>query len=541
MISNEHGSGLTLFTGAVLILLILWIPVVHLSLPGVNEYFMLFCIWIGLIYTVSMQSRRTIGYQVTLFPVFQGYMALTGYTVLQEIGFSLALFIGMFIHTVRIGETHRNCFILSTRFMLLSLLSLRITTFILQHFRTGIFQSNYLTAAALSGSAVLAVFLNHFLKSVIEFSGTKGLKQAFRNNAKSAVYPGLFILFLLPAAVQTKVPSSNVWEWNLIAVLTTVLVIQTGLSLLLDRARCSYSRTRFLENELGKHSEILTGLDSPIEALSILANFLYRAAETFAVRVTWKNISMTYPTGFETSSNAPISRQGKEGLLLEVWPSPRTRLDNERIEIFVLQTETVLKNLEMRIGVVKSAWKCLEAMVYSLDMSDSRQAGYSRIVANIAREIGREMGMAVDALDDLEMSAMLHLTAAILEKAEEDWHEAFSTSDPARTQFQLPPEVVKGIRHMTENYDGSGKPDRLSGKSIPVIARILSVASNFAANLSNQSVDDAILELKRRTGLIYDPDIVDILENISLQQDEMLSPRQENHRSDLIKPVINYT
>ena len=540
MTANEQGNGLTLFTGAALILLILWVPVIHLSLPGVNEYFMLFCIWIGLIYTISMQSHRTIGYRVTLFPVFQGYMALTGYTALQEIAFSLAVFIGMLIHTVRIGETYRNCFIRSTKFMLLCLLSLRITTFILQHFRTDIFESTYLTAAALSGSAVLAVFLNQFFQSVIEFSGTKDLKQAFRNNAKSAVYPGLFVLFLLPAAVQTKVPSSNVWEWNLIAVLTTVLVIQTGLSLLLDRARCSYSRTRFLENELGKHSEILTGLDSPIEALSILANFLYRAAETFAVRVTWKNISVTYPTGFKTSGNAPISRQGEEGLLLEVWPSPRTRLDNERIEIFVLQTETVLKNLELRISVVKSAWKCLEAMVYSLDMSDSRQAGYSRIVANIAREIGREMGMTIDALDDLEMSAMLHLTAAILEKAEEDWHEAFSTSDPARTQFQLPPEVVKGIRHMTENYDGSGRPERLSGKSIPAIARILSVASNFAANLSNQSIDDAILELKRRTGLIFDPDIVDILENISLQQDRMVSLGQENHRSDQIRPVIDY-
>ncbi|MCK4807788.1 MAG: hypothetical protein KAT09_09080, partial [Candidatus Aegiribacteria sp.] len=458
----------------------------------------------------------------TLFPVFQGYMALTGYTVLQEIGFMLAVFFGMFIYTVRIGETYRNCFLRSIKFMLICLISLSITTFILQQFRTSILKSDYLTAAALSGSVIIAVFLNHLFQFIIEFSGWKGLKEAFSNYVKSAFYPGLFILFLLPVAIQIKVPSSNVWEWNLIAVLITILIIQTGLSILLDRARCSHSRTRFLENELGKHSEILTGLDSPIQALRILANFLYHAAEPEAVRVTWKNISMTYPTGFESSGSPPLSRKGEEGLLLEIWPSPRTKLDRECIEIFILQTETVLKNLELRISVVKSGWKCLEAMVYSLDMSDSRQAGYSRIVSSIAREIGREMGMTTDALDDLEMSAMLHLTAAILEKAEEDWHETFSTSDPARSQFQLPPEVVKGIRHMTENYDGSGKPDKLSGKSIPAISRILSIASNFAANLSNQSVDNAVLELKRRTGLIYDPDIVEILEKISLQQERMV-------------------
>lgn len=522
MTAKEPGNGFTLFTGAAVLLLILWIPVLHLSLPGVNEYFMLFCVWIGLIYTISMQSHRTIGYPVTLFPVFQGYMALTGYTFLQEIGFMLAVFIGMFIYTVRIGETYRNCFLRSMKFMLICLISLRTTTLILQEFRTSILRSDYLTAAALSGSVIIAVFLNQLFQFVIEFPGMKGLKQTCRKYLKSVVYPGFFILFFLPAAIQTKVPSSSLWEWNLIAVLITVLIIQTGLSMLLNKARCSQSRTRFLENELGKHSEILTGLDSPIEALRILANFLYQAAEPESVRVTWKNISITYPTGFESSSPPSLSRKGEEGLLLEIWPSSRTKLDRECIEIFTLQTETVLKNLELRISVVKSAWKCLEAMVYSLDMSDSRQAGYSRIVSDIAREIGREMGMTTDTLDDLEMSAMLHLTAAILEKAEEDWHETFSTSDTARIQFQLPPEVVKGIRHMTENYDGSGKPDKLSGKSIPAISRILSIASNFAANLSNQSVDNSILELKRRTGQIYDPDIVEILEKISLQQERMV-------------------
>jgi hypothetical protein len=520
MTSNDTGNGLTLFTGAAILLLILWVPVYHVLLPGVNEYFMLSCIWIGLIYTIGMQSYRTTGYPVTLFPVFQGYMALTGYTVLQETGFIISVFIGMFIYTVRIGEAPGNCFLRSIKFMLVYLLSLRITALILYQFRDRISDNEYLIAAALSGAVLVVVFLNQFFNLLIENSGLKGLKQAFREYIRSAVYPGFFVLFLLPAALQTEKLSSNVWEWDLVTGVVTILVIQTGLSILLDKARFSHSRTRFLEKELGKHSEILANLDTPIEALRTLANFWYQASEPKAVRVTWKNISMVYPTGFETSRTAPLSLKGKEGLLLEVWSSPKTTLDKERIEIFILQTETVLKNLELRDSVFKSGWKCLEAMVYSLDMSDSRQTGYSRNVANISKEIGREMGMTTDTLEDIEMAAMLHLTAAILEKAEEDWHEAFS-SDPVRIQFQLPAEVVEGIRHLTENYDGSGKPDNLRGKSIPAISRILSVSSNFVANLSNQSVDNAILELKRRVGLIYDPDIVEILENISVQKDRM--------------------
>ena len=106
------------------------------------------------------------------------------------------------------------------------------------------------------------------------------------------------------------------------------------------------------------------------------------------------------------------------------------------------------------------------------------------------------------------------------EKAEEDWQEVFP-SGPTRTQFQLPPEVVKGIRHMTENYDGTGRPEGLSGKSIPLISRILSVASSFVAGSSNQSAESAMLEIRRRSGLIYDPDLVEVMGSIAPVEDRV--------------------
>jgi hypothetical protein len=254
---------------------------------------MLSCIWIGLIYTIALQSHRTTGYPVTLFPVFQGYMALTGYTILQETGFIISIFLGMFIYTVRIGETSRNCFLRSMKFTLISLLSLRITTLILHQFRDRVFENEYLTAVALSVAVLMATFLNQLFQFLSEISRLTNLKQTFRKYIRSVIYPGFFILFLLPAALQTDKLSSNIWEWNLIAGVVTILIIQTGLSMLLDSARFSYSRTRFLENELGKHSEILTNLETPIEALRILADFWYQASEPEAVRVTWNNISMT--------------------------------------------------------------------------------------------------------------------------------------------------------------------------------------------------------------------------------------------------------
>ncbi|MCD4848701.1 MAG: hypothetical protein K8R76_10990 [Candidatus Aegiribacteria sp.] len=519
MIGTRRPEGITLFTGAIILLLILWLPVRY-TLPGAGEILTLFCIWFGLFYTVALKSQRTIGYPVVLYPAFQAYMSLTGYSIFQEAGFILATFLGSFVYALGSGGNLSDCFNRSLKFMLISLLSLRITAIILQPYRIQALANNYLATVVLVAAVLVAVLINHVLHLLTGFTEYRGIKYAISQYTKSIIYPALFVLFLVPAAIHSATVSRSAWEWGIVTGVTAILIIQTGLSVLIDRARFSFSRTRFLEDELGKHSDILANLKTPIEALRTLARFWFRAAEPEAVRVSWNNISLTYPPGMTLpDDHAPLSRRGTGGLLLEIWPALNTALDAERLEIFVSQTEIVLLNLELRKNVLKSGWKCLEAMVYSLDMSDSKQTGYSKQVATVARNIGREMGMDENSLEDLEMSAMLHLTAAILKKAEEDSQETFS-SDPLKVQFQLPPDIVRGIRHITENFDGSGKPERLKGRSIPLISRILSISSDFSANLSGQSIENSILELKRRSGSIYDPEIVSILEGITIRKNQ---------------------
>lgn len=520
MTGKKLHDGMTLFTGALILLLILWLPIKYTQPLNVHDVFILFCIWTGLLLTVTMRSKRTIGTPITLFPIFPAYMAVTGYSLIQEAGFILATFLGALVYEIRTDADIGSCSRLAIKFMLINLLSLRITTLIIQQHRVLAFDSQYITATALIAAVILTVFFSCFIQLMIKLSNREKLQYTFMNSIKPMIYPALLVLFLLPAAIQANNPPADLWEWNIAAGVAAILVVQIGLSVLVDRAKFSYSRTRFLENELGKHSEILTNLETSIEALRTLAQFWYRAAEPVAVKVTWKHISMTYPAGVVLPENTPLSRSGTGGLLLEVWPSLRTTLDAERLEIFISQTETVLQNLELRNDVLKRGWKCLEAMVYSLDMSDSRQTGYSKEVATIARNIGRKIGIDSETLEDLEMAAMLHLTATILDKAEEDRLETLSAV-PSRVQFHLPPDVVRGIRHITENFDGSGKPENMHGRSIPIIARILSVSIDFIANLSNQSVESSILELKRRTGAIYDPEIVAILEEIVMQQDNL--------------------
>jgi len=72
------------------------------------------------------------------------------------------------------------------------------------------------------------------------------------------------------------------------------------------------------------------------------------------------------------------------------------------------------------------------------------------------------------------------------------------------------------IRHHHERWDGSGYPDGLVGRSIPLGARIVAVADVFDALTSTRpyrvaiSADAAIERLAAEAGRTLDPDVVSV-------------------------------
>ena len=76
-------------------------------------------------------------------------------------------------------------------------------------------------------------------------------------------------------------------------------------------------------------------------------------------------------------------------------------------------------------------------------------------------------------------------------------------------------DVVPGVLHHHERYDGLGYPDGLKGESIPLSARIILVADTFDAMTSTRPyregmpLDVAIDELRRCSGTQFDPELVE--------------------------------
>lgn len=79
-------------------------------------------------------------------------------------------------------------------------------------------------------------------------------------------------------------------------------------------------------------------------------------------------------------------------------------------------------------------------------------------------------------------------------------------------------DVMKDIiLHHHERYDGMGYPSGLKGEEIPFLSRVLSVVDSFSAMISERpyrkrfAKEQALEEIKRCSGSLYDPHIVNAL------------------------------
>ncbi len=165
----------------------------------------------------------------------------------------------------------------------------------------------------------------------------------------------------------------------------------------------------------------------------------------------------------------------------------------------------------------------------TIDAKDEYTQGHSRRVAIYSTKIGTKLGMTHGEIESLYRTAMLHDIGKIgvsdivlrkngkLTNAEYDVIKRHSVVgyDILRS-ITVMPEIANGCLHHHEKYDGSGYPDGLKGKDIPLFSRIIAVADSLDAMTSDRSyrsalsMQEALDEIKRCKGTQFDPKIADI-------------------------------
>ena len=118
-----------------------------------------------------------------------------------------------------------------------------------------------------------------------------------------------------------------------------------------------------------------------------------------------------------------------------------------------------------------------------IDARHKYSRGHSRRVANLAKEIGRELGFDEEALFKLEISGLLHeagkvaVLLVIVDKAGEAHGKRIEVmrayplaSERIVSSIRSLGDLGTVVRHQLEGFDGSGYPDGLSGEEIPIFA-----------------------------------------------------------------------
>ncbi|MGA8108830.1 MAG: HD domain-containing phosphohydrolase [Acidobacteriaceae bacterium] len=106
--------------------------------------------------------------------------------------------------------------------------------------------------------------------------------------------------------------------------------------------------------------------------------------------------------------------------------------------------------------------------------------------------------------------------------------------------------AAEAVRGLDEHWDGSGYPERRTGKAIPVEARILAVAQHLDVFATERGTDAALEVLRERSRKWFDPELVRIVERLQgsgalWRQALATTPESETRRAvlDLAPEEVN--
>lgn len=176
----------------------------------------------------------------------------------------------------------------------------------------------------------------------------------------------------------------------------------------------------------------------------------------------------------------------------------------------------------------------LKVLIKTIETRDPYTSGHSLRVSRFARVIASDMQCSAKEVERIETAALLHdigkidsIYAEIIRKPAaltEHEHRVIKTHSVKGAELlqnltSFSDDIIRGVRHHHERYDGRGYPDGLRGDAIPLAARIIMLCDSIDAMLSDRpyrsalSVEQVTSELTEHAGAQFDPDIVAVLLN----------------------------
>ncbi len=256
-------------------------------------------------------------------------------------------------------------------------------------------------------------------------------------------------------------------------------------------------------------------IDSPATMLSIADQALYAAKDRgrncIVQAHTMVGMSLANGTGNEQVSKLYKKLAG---------------LDNQFKDLFLSGVEEIIDILETRAP---------------------HMADHAHKVQRYATMLAEEMGLPRRVVKRIEIAAMLHDMGMLAMPDSLLLSTSKLTSQDMRILRQHPlisvrimegmeflEQEIPAVRYHHEWFNGSGYPEGIVGTAIPLSARIITVADAFDAMTSPRlfrdaiSCDQAIAELRDKSGKQFDPDVVAAFETMAQRLGDELMAQQDS-------------
>jgi putative nucleotidyltransferase with HDIG domain len=179
----------------------------------------------------------------------------------------------------------------------------------------------------------------------------------------------------------------------------------------------------------------------------------------------------------------------------------------------------------------------LHSLTSAVDAKDAYTCGHSERVALLSRSLAIETGLTEQQVDRIYMAGLLHdvgkigVPEAVLQKTGKLTPEEFEQikkhpeiGAKILRDIKQVEDIIPGVLHHHERYDGKGYPGGLSGDNIPLMGRIICLADCFDAMTSSRTyrkalpLEVALTEIRRCSGTQFDPVLSDAFLQIGIDQ-----------------------
>ncbi len=301
------------------------------------------------------------------------------------------------------------------------------------------------------------------------------------------------------------------------------------------------SEAALFTGPLGENTVSAIGLDNmPDFVAQALYEFTRRAArEEDSIEC---NDPSALPDGsaLVNIACAPVVVRGNlTGVLLVAnkRSGPYTDDDMEILLSIGRHAGIALENQRLHCALGDSFRSTIAVLADAIEAKDPYTRGHCESVSRIAVEVARRLGIKDGALEEMQYAALLHdvgkigIPDGILLKpgklSPEEFviiqkHSAIG-SDIIKRVPSLQ-NIAPIVLHHHERLDGSGYPDGQSGNEISLSSRIIGVVDAFDAMTSIRPYREswttgvAVSELQRCAGSQFDPDVVEVLEQIVMSE-----------------------